>query len=104
VNRGERAAPVLAVFSLLGALACCLPLGFLGALGAAGAAALLAGFRPWLLGLSAALLAAGFFQLYRRGRVCTRRSPVSLAILWTAAVLVVAIWLFPQVIAGLLAG
>ena len=74
------AAPLAAVVSAFTSLACCLPLALLGALGTASASGFFAFLRPWLLGLSAVLLALGFFQLYRRGPMCqakhSERDPV----------------------------
>ena len=58
-------ASVGAMLASLLTLGCCLPLPFLGAAGLAGASVILAGARPWLLGISVLLLGAGFFQVYR---------------------------------------
>lgn len=103
MSRIERAAPAAAILSALTSFVCCLPLGFLAALGAAGGGVILASLRPWLLGLSAILLAVGFAQLYRGGRACAKRSVASVILLWTATVLVLALILFPEMVAGLLA-
>ena len=103
-ERKAYAAPVAAVLSAIGSLACCLPLAFLGALGAAGASRFFAALRPWLLVLSAFLLAIGFVQVYRAGKSCRRRSTASVVIFWMAVVIFLALLLFPQQIAGLLAG
>jgi uncharacterized membrane protein len=92
-----------AIFSSLATIACCLPLGFAGALGAAGASAFVQRFRPWLLALSIGLLGVGFWQ-QRRARLCSvKRSYLSAVLLWTAVVLVVAMIVFPQEIAGFIA-
>lgn len=107
IQEGTRkvyAAPLAAIVSAVGSLACCLPLAFLGALGAAGSSALFATLRPWLLVLSALLLALGFVQLYRGGQSCRRRSLASVFVFWTAVAVFLAMLLFPQDIAGLLAG
>jgi hypothetical protein len=85
------------------ALACCLPLSFLGA-GLAGALAWTGSYRAWFLALAAAFLVVGFVQIYRGRKQCKKRSPVSVALFWTSLVLVVVIVFFPQVIASLLAG
>jgi len=92
-----------AILSSLATMGCCLPLGFAGALGAAGASAFVQRFRPWLLALSVVLLGIGFWQ-QRRARMCTlKRSYLSAVLLWTAVVLVVAMIVFPQEIAGFIA-
>src|ERR1700752_4807938 len=90
------------VTSLL-TLGCCLPLPFLGAAGLAGASVVLSAARPWLLGLSVILLGGGFFQVYRGMKCRARQSRAALVLLGLAAVLVVFLMLFPQVLAGFLA-
>ena len=96
-------ASVGAIVSSLATMGCCLPLGFAGALGAASASAFLQRFRPWLLALSIVLLGIGFWQ-QRRARLCAvKRSYLSAVLLWTAVVLVVAMIVFPQEIAGFIA-
>ena len=90
------------VTSLL-TLGCCLPLPFLGAAGLAGASVFLSAARPWLLGLSVILLGAGFFQVYRGMKCRARQSRIALVLLGLAAVLLVFLLFFPQVLAGLLA-
>jgi len=100
----ERATPVAAVIAALSTLACCLPFAFLGALGLAGAGVQLQLVRPWLLGSAAILLGIGFIQLYVRRNQCQKRSSLSIALFWGAAVVVILVILFPQLIANLLAG
>jgi hypothetical protein len=90
------------VTSLL-TLACCLPLPFLGAAGLAGASVFLSAARPWLLALSVILLGVGFFQVYRGMKCRAQQSRIALVLLGLAAVLVIFLLLFPQVLAGLLA-
>ena len=90
------------VTSLL-TLGCCLPLPFLGAAGLAGASVVLSAARPWLLGLSVILLGGGFFQVYRGMKCRARQSRIALVLLGLAAVLIVFLLFFPQVLAGLLA-
>jgi hypothetical protein len=92
-----------AVITSLLTLGCCLPLPFLGAAGIAGASVLLAGARPWLLGLSILLLGLGFYQVYRGVRCRTRQSKTAIAMLSLATIVVVLLLLFPQVIASVLA-
>ena len=105
-HEGERkgyGAPIVAILSVAASVACCLPLTFLAALGAASASAVFAALRPWLLVLSAAMLAIGFIQLYRK-RKCSRRSTGAVAVLWIAVAIFLAMLFFPQQVAGLLAG
>jgi hypothetical protein len=90
------------VTSLL-TLGCCLPLTFLGAAGIAGASVFLSAARPWLLGLSVISLGAGFFLVYRGMKCRARQSRIAVVLLCLAAVLVVFLLFFPQVLAGLLA-
>jgi type IV secretory pathway TrbL component len=90
------------VTSLL-TLGCCLPLPFLGAAGLAGASVVLSAARPWLLGLSVILLGVGFFQVYRGMKCRARQSRIALVLLGLAAVLVIFLMFFPQVLAGLIA-
>jgi hypothetical protein len=92
-----------AMVSSLLTLACCLPLPVLGAAGLAGASVFLSAARPWLLGLSVILLGAGFFQVYRGMKCRARQNKIALVLLGLAAVLVVLLLFFPQVLAGLLA-
>ena len=100
----ERVTPVAAVIAALSTLACCLPFAFLGALGLAGASVRLQLARPWLLAGAGILLILGFVQLYVRRNQCQRRSPLSIALFWGAAVIVLLVILFPQLIASLIAG
>lgn len=97
------AAPIAAILSVIASITCCLPLAFLAALGAAGASAVFAVLRPWLLVISAAMLAIGFLQLYRKQK-CSRRSPAAVALLWIAVAIFLAMLFFPQQVAGLFAG
>ena len=60
--------------------------------------------RSWLLVSAALLLGVGFIQLYVRRNQCQKRSPLSIAPFWGAAVIVLLVILFPQVIASLIAG
>jgi hypothetical protein len=92
-----------AIVTSIVTLACCLPLPFLGAAGIAGASVFLAAARPWLLGVSAVLLVAGFFQVYRGMRCRTRQSKTVIALLGLATIVVVLLLLFPQAIASILA-
>jgi len=100
----ERGAPVAALAAALSTLACCIPLGFLGALGLASFSLWISAFRWWILGAAVVLLAIGFLELYlSRGR-CTKRSGVSVALFWTAVVVIIIVSLFPQLLANWIAG
>ena len=103
MSKRERLAPVAAVVAALATLVCCLPLGFIGAAGLAGLSVWSARLRWWLLGASLGLLALGFVQLYGKKRKCRRPSAISVALLWVAVVLVLAVLLFPQFVASALA-
>lgn len=100
----EKGAPTAAVVAALSTLACCVPLGFLGAVGLASLSVWAQQFRPWLLTASVVFLCVGLVQLYFRKSTCTKRSTASLVFFWTAVVVVILVILFPQVIAGLIAG
>jgi hypothetical protein len=96
-------ASLAAIASSIATIGCCLPLGFAAALGAAGASAFLQRFRPWLLGLSIALIGVGFWQQRRAKQCAVNRNYLSSALLWLAVVVVVGMILFPQEIAGFIA-
>lgn len=100
----EKGVPAAAVVAALSTLACCVPLGFLGAIGLASMSVWVQPLRPWLLGASVALLCLGFVQLYIRKAACVRRSTASLVLFWIAVAVVVVVILFPQVIASVIAG
>jgi len=55
----ERATPIAAVIAALSTLACCLPLGFLGAVGLAGLSVWARSYAGWFLALAAVLLILG---------------------------------------------
>ena len=100
----ERVSSVAAVIAALSTLACCLPFAFLGAMGLAGASVRLQLARPWLLAGAGILLLVGFVQLYVRRNQCQRRSPLSIALFWGGAVIVLLVILIPQLIASLIPG
>src|SRR5690348_17449101 len=97
-------AGLAAIFSSLATIACCLPLGFAAALGAGAASAFFATLRPWLLGLSVVLIGVGFWQQHRAKTCSVRGKRVGEVLLWTAVIVVAAMILFPQQIAGFIAG
>jgi len=70
----------------------------------AGASVRLQSLRPWLLVGAVILLGIGFIQLYVRRNQCQKPSPLSIALFWGAALIVLLVIVFPQVIASLLAG
>jgi hypothetical protein len=98
----ERLTPLAAAVSAIATLACCLPLGIAGAAGALGLSVALASLRPWLIGVAVILLGISFWQLYRGQRTC-RRSRVSLLLLGVSALVVLAVIVFPQKLAELMA-
>lgn len=81
-------------------------MGFALALGTGAASAFLTAARPWLLGLSVALLGVGFWQ-QRRAKECAVRARwvqrVGNVMLFLAVAVVLGMILFPQEIAGFLA-
>ena len=99
----ERVTPIAAALSALASLACCLPLGIAGAVGALGLSVALEALRPWLIIIAVILLGVGLVQLYRGQRKCLRRSPISLILFGVSATVVLAIMIFPQRVAELLA-
>jgi hypothetical protein len=103
MNHGEKWAPVAAAISALATMACCLPLGIAGAVGALGLGVALESLRPWLMVLAILLLGWTLFQLYRGRRSCQRRNPFSLILFGVSVVVVVAVLLFPQTLAELMA-
>jgi hypothetical protein len=95
--------PVAAAMSALATLACCLPLGIAGAVGALGLSVVLERLRPWLIGLAAILLCVSCFQVYRGRKSCQQRSRLSLILFGLCAAIVLAVMIFPQQLAELLA-
>jgi mercuric ion transport protein len=99
----EKLTPVAAVVSALATLACCLPLGIAGAVGALGLSVALEQARPWLIGIAVILLGVSCFQMYRGRKTCRRRSRLSLVLFGLCAAVVLAVMIFPQQLAELLA-
>jgi len=104
-DRRTMLASVGALASVIAASSCCLPLlPFVAAASLAGSSALLATLRPYLLGSSVLLIGYGFYQA-RRAKQCKRRPSVaSTILLWSSTAIVAVMILFPQAVAGLLAG
>ena len=96
-------ASLVAMLSSVATISCCLPLGFAAALGAGAASAFFTTLRPWLLGLSVALLGLGFWQQHRAKQCAVRRRLLGSVLLWAALVVVLGMILFPQQIAGFIA-
>lgn len=96
-------ASLAAILSSLATMVCCVPLGFAAAVRAAGASAFLLRFRPWFLLLSVALIGLGFWQQRRAKQCAVKGRLIGQILLWTAVVVVLAMILFPQQIAGFLA-
>ena len=103
MKHSEKITPVAAAMSALSTMACCLPSGVAAAAGTVGLGVVVEPLRPWLAGLSIALLGVGFVQLYRSNRSCRRRSPVSIAVFLISAIVVLGVLLFPQITAALFA-
>jgi mercuric ion transport protein len=99
----EKGAPAAAMLAAVSTLACCLPLGFIGAVGFASLGARVQPLRPWFIAASIVFLCVGFVQLYLR-KSCAKRSIPSMVLFWAAVLVVVLVLLFPQVIASLIAG
>lgn len=74
------------------------------AAGSAGASAFSERFRPYLLWFSMLLLAGAFFQTYRGSKCRFRQRALRTIVMWTAAVLVGGMLVFPQFMAGLMTG
>lgn len=97
------------LFSVVGALGaafaaslCCTgPLLFVAfGIGGAGLAATFEPFRPWLLGLTALLLGAGFYSVYGPGPRCAdeqfeRKLRRRKALLWVATFVAIVLATFP---------
>jgi hypothetical protein len=96
-------ASVAAILGSIATLSCCLPFAFAAALGTGAASAFLASARPWLLGLSVALIGLGFWQQRRAKQCAVRGRWIGSFLLWAAVVVVVSMILFPQQIAAFIA-
>lgn len=96
-------ASLAAILSSVATISCCLPLGFAAALGAGAASAFFTTFRPWLLGLSIALLGLGFWQQHRAKQCSIRGRMIGNVLLWTALAVVLGMILIPQEIAAFIA-
>lgn len=96
-------ASVAAIVSSFATIGCCLPFGFAAALGAGVTSAFFTALRPWLLGLSVALLGFGFWQQHRAKQCAVHGRWIGNVLLWAAVVVVAGMILFPQQLSGLIA-
>jgi hypothetical protein len=103
MNVSEKSAPTAAIVAALSTLACCVPLGFLGAVGLAGISVWAQHYKSWLLLASLMFLCIGSIQLYFR-KSCVKRSTATVVLFWTAVIVVIVVILFPQLVASLIAG
>ena len=99
----QKATPIAAVVAALSSLVCCMPLGLLGVVGLSGFALWAGRYRIWFVILAFLLLIASCFQLYRGQKSCKTRSKGRMITFWAAVALVLFIFLFPQVVAIVLA-
>jgi len=96
-------ASLMTILSSIASISCCLPLGFAAALGTGTASAFFTALRPWLMGLSVALLGVGFWQQRRAKQCSVRGSWLGNVLLWAAVVVMLGMILFPQDIAAFIA-
>lgn len=99
---------ILASFAALGSVllasTCCLPMfPFVFAAGAAGSSAFFAKARPFLLVASLLSIGFAFYQRWRAKQCQCKPNVLSTIILWFSVVVVLTFFLFPQVIANLVA-
>ena len=95
--------PVAAAVTALSTLACCLPLSLTAAAGIAGLSIAIEPFRGGFVVVAVILLGVGLFQLFRFRRTCRTNSRSGIAVFAVAAIIVLGVSLFPQVIAVALA-
>jgi hypothetical protein len=94
---------VAAIFGVLAASTCCLPiLPFVAAAGLAGGSTLLWMLRPYLLGASILLVAFGFYQAFRAKQCNRRPGAMSSLLLWLPAAVVAMSIFFPQAASAVL--
>ncbi|HXY03114.1 MAG TPA: hypothetical protein VEI49_06015, partial [Terriglobales bacterium] len=96
-------ASLASILASIATVGCCLPFGFAAALGAGAASAFFTTLRPWLLGLSVVLIGVGFWQRHRAKQCAVRGRLLGTVFLWAAVAVVLAMILFPQQIAALIA-
>ena len=97
-------ASIAALGSVLLASSCCLPMfPFIFAAGAAGSSSFFVKARPFLLAASVLSIGFAFYQRWRAKQCQCKPSLLSTIILWFSVVVVLTFFLFPQVIANLVA-
>src|SRR5215475_7131147 len=97
-------ASVAALGSVVLASSCCLPMfPFIFAAGAAGSSAFFVKARPFLLAASVLSIGFAFYQRWQARRCQCKPSLLSTVIFWFSVVVVLTFFLFPQVIANLVA-
>lgn len=96
-------ASLLAILGSVATIGCCLPIGFAAALGTGAASGFFMALRPWILGLSVLFIGFGFWQQHRATQCSVRGRWLSKVLLWASVVVVTAMVLFPQQVAGFIA-
>ncbi len=97
-------ASLAALGSVVLASSCCLPMfPFIFAAGAAGSSAFFVKARPFLLAASVLSIGFAFYQRRQAKQCQCKPSLLSTIILWFSVVVVLTFFLFPQVIANLVA-
>jgi hypothetical protein len=103
MNPNTKVMPVAAAVTALSTLACCLPLSLSATIGVASLAVAIEPYRNWFVSVSVFFLGVGLFQLYRFKRTCRKGSRSGIVVFSIAAIIVLGISVFPQVIAVVLA-
>lgn len=98
----ERITPVMGAVSAVGTLACCLPVTGAALLGFGGMLGAFAQYQEWMLPASGLCLVLSAGLMWRTRRICKRTSKISAAILALSTAVVIAVLMFPQIVAGLL--
>jgi hypothetical protein len=97
-------ASLAALGSVVLASSCCLPMfPFIFAAGAAGSSAFFTKVRPLLLAASVLSIGFAFYQRWRAKQCQCQPSLLSAIVLWFSVVVVLTFFLFPQMIANLVA-
>ena len=97
-------ASLAALGSVVLASTCCLPMfPFIFAAGAAGSSAFFTKARPFLLAASVLSIGFAFYQRWRAKQCQCKPGLLSTIVFWFSVVVVLTFFLFPQVIANLVA-
>ena len=99
----EKVTPIIAATTAVATLACCLPVALVAGTVSATLASVAGTYQGAFVLGSFILLVIGAGQVFRARRVCRRDVRGSVAVLAVCAAIVVAVALFPQVVAGILA-